>query len=197
MLIDFVADGISIEAPAKIGDERELALIEHLRRRIHRRIDEDELGARREGGLEPIARQGPVRRLEPHQLRDSPRPLQDRQVAVVKRLDEHGFVPRLNEREERAGQGFGGPQRDQDFGIGIEVEAVEAFVVRGERAAKFRQAEERRVLVRVRAQGAGGEIDDVRGTVPAGRTLAEVDGAVLAGKPRHRLENRDAVGGQN
>ena len=49
VLVDLVADGVGIVLAAQVRDEFEFLAIEHLRAGIHRRVEQDQLGAIAEG----------------------------------------------------------------------------------------------------------------------------------------------------
>ena len=108
VLIDLVAHRIGVVADQQIGDERQFRRGEHLAGRVHRRVEQDRLGLRPEGGGQLGARQLPARRLQPHQPGHRAQQAHHRQVGVVQRLDQHHLVARVEQRHQAGGDRLGG-----------------------------------------------------------------------------------------
>ena len=66
-----------------------------------------------------------------------------------------------------------------------------------DRLPQFRDAHHRRVLVVAVQRGVGRGAADVLRPRIVGKTLAEIDGVVVARKLRHRLENGDGEIGED
>ena len=73
-------------------------------------------------------------------------------VGVVVRLERDDLVAGLAQREQRGGDRLGRAGGDEHLAVGVELEPVEAPLVRGDRRAQLRDARARRVLV-VAARG--------------------------------------------
>ncbi len=160
--------------------------------RVHRRIQQQRLGAWPERGGKPIPRQLPVRREQAHHTRHGPKHPDHRQVCVIRRLDHHDLVAGLEDRHEAGGDRLRGARGDDDLAERIDPEPVEPVTMRRDRAAELRQARHRRILVASVRQRLGCGADDVCRTVGVGKTLAEIDAVVLQREPRHHGEHRGA-----
>ena len=62
VLVNFVRDGDKIVPQETVGQKAEIAVVEYLADRIHRRVDDDRPRARRDRRLERVPRQRPIRR---------------------------------------------------------------------------------------------------------------------------------------
>lgn len=121
-------------------------------------------------------------------------------VRVVVRLQRDDLVARLQQRQQRGGDGFGGAGGDQDLGVGVAGEAevsVEALLVGGDGGAQLGDAGAGRVLVAAAvAQGTHRRLPDFFRAVGIGEALAEVDGAGPYGECRHFGKDRGAEFGE-
>ena len=118
----------------------------------------------------------------------------DGAVGVVERLEGEDLVARADEREQGGGDGLGGAGGDDDLGLRVRFQAVEALLVEGDRLAQLQDALAGGVLV-----GAGGDGGlrgglDLHRAVLVREALAQVDGAGLEREGGHFLEDRDAEG---
>ena len=115
-------------------------------------------------------------------------------VAVVERLEHDDLVARLAQREQRGGDGLGGAGGHEHLGVGVELEAVEAALVLGDRLPQLGDAEPGRVLVvpAAIAADAARRRAHLGGPVGVGEALAEVDRAGRGGQRRHLGEDRRA-----
>lgn len=168
-------------------------------RRVVRGVQQDQAGARGDGGAQfvQVEGEGPGVRAQGDGdayragHRDAGR------VRVVVRLQGDDLVTRFEEGEERGRDGLGGAGRDQDLGVRVVGEAVEALLVRGDRGAQLGDAGARRVLVaEAREDRAGGRLGDFGGAVGVGEALAQVDRPGAGGQRRHLREDRGAEGRQ-
>ena len=62
---------------------------------------------------------------------------QDRDVAVIERLDQHDLVARFDERHERARERFGRARCHHDFGVRIEADAVSHYPGKATKLSTF------------------------------------------------------------
>ena len=175
----------------------ELVAVEHLGRRVHRAVEHEQLGLGRERRRQRLARQAPVGRLDPDELGDATAAPHDRQIAVVERLDQHHLVAGLDEPEQARGQRLGGTRGHHDLALPVDVEAVEAHVVRRYRLAQPGDAHHRRILVRAVLERVMRAPAHVVGAVAVGKALAEIDRAVRARQARHHLEHGRAIAAQD
>ena len=76
--------------------------------------------------------EGPVGRVEADQPGDGAGHRGAGGVGVVGRLEHHDLVAGLAQREQGGGDGLGGPDGDEDLGLGSEVEAVPDVLVGGD-----------------------------------------------------------------
>ena len=88
------------------------------------------------------------------------------------------------------------PGEHRDLALGVDVDAVDVAVARGDRLARAREPANRRVAVDVRAPRRVDErLDDMRGRAELGVAAAEVDErwAVHGGRGCDAAEQRDEV----
>ncbi len=96
-------------------------------------------------------------------------------VGVVVRLEGHDLVAGLAQGEHHRGDRLGGAGRHQDLAVGVDVEPVEAPLVRRHRRPQLRNARTRRVLVAARRRS------------PRRPRRASRGGPSVSGKPWPRL----------
>ena len=190
VLVHLVADRIDVVLQAEPGDEGQFLLVEDLRAGIHRRVEQDQLGLRPEGGGQFLPGQPPVWRLQPHQLRHAPCPSHHRQVGIVERLDQHDLVARLDQAEQAVAERLGRARRDQDLGLPVDVEPLEPLRMIRNGLAQFGNAHHGRVLVVPGQQVLRRRRPHLLGSLVVGEALAEVDGLVLARERRHDFKYR-------
>ena len=110
---------------------------------------------------------------------------------VVHRLENHHLVAGLDHGQNGRCQRLGAAGGDHHLGHRIERKAVPAPVMGRDRLPQLREAHHRRILVvAVHHRVRRGPPDILRSGM-VGKTLAEIDGVVVAGELRHRLEDRD------
>ena len=117
-------------------------------------------------------------------------------VGVVERLEAHDLVAGLAQREQGGGDRLRGARGDQDLAVGVELLAVEAQPVGGDRVAQLGDAGAGRVLVVARADGRHGGLQHLLRPVRVGEALPEVERAGAHGERRHLGEDRRAEAGQ-
>ena len=115
-------------------------------------------------------------------------------VRVVERLDQQHLGAGLDQPEHRGGDGLGGADGDQHLGVGVVLDAVAAFALRGDRLAQRRDAQAGRVLVDALGDGVLGGLEHRRRAVLVGEPLPEVDRTDPGGQRRHLGEDRHRVG---
>ena len=189
VLPDLVADRNGIELLTEPRQQFEVLARINDRGRIERIVEEHGLGLVVEDAAQRLLGQPPMRRLEADQARDASGLADDRKVGVVYRLESDDLVARLDHGQDRAGQCLSAARCHHHLGHGIEHEAMPAPVMGCDRLPQFRNAHHRRVLVvavhdRFRRCAA-----NVFGTRIVWKTLAEIDGVVVARELRHRLED--------
>ncbi len=189
VLVDLVADGIAVESLQQPAERRELVAAEDLARGVHRRVEQNALGLVAECGLQRVPGDLPVGRLQAHQPRRGAGTPYHRQVAVVEGLEQHDLVTGLHQREDARRQGLGSPRADHDLALPVGLEAIEAPIVVGHGPAQLRHAHHRRVLVGEASGGVVEGLEHGHGPFLVGEPLAEIDGLMLDGEPRHDLED--------
>jgi hypothetical protein len=147
------------------------------------------LRARREGGGESFVRQPEMRRGERDEFRNAAGTPHQRQVGVIHRLEQHDLIAWLDQGQQRTGQGLGRARRDHDLAVRIEIEALPMAIVHCDGIAQLRQTHHRRILVPAIDNRICGFLPHVEWAGIIREALTEIDGVVLAGKPRHDLEH--------
>ena len=117
----------------------------------------------------------PVGRVQAHQPRHGAGHSSAGRIGVVGRLEHDDLVAGLAQRQERGGNGLGGPDGHEDVGVGVEVEAVPVPLVGGDGLAQLGDALAGRVLVAAVADGVDGHLFEFLGPVGIGEALAEID----------------------
>src|SRR5215813_6490665 len=108
VLIDLVAYGVGVVPTAQVRNELELFPVEDLGARIHRRVEQDELGAIAERRRQIPAWQAPARWFEPDQSGNAAGAPHDGEVRIIKRLDQDNLIAWLDQSEQAVSQGLGG-----------------------------------------------------------------------------------------
>src|SRR5579871_6607581 len=111
MLIDLVGDGESLEFLTERENEREFLAREDFAGGIVGRVENDRLGAGREGAAELDGIKAPVRRIESDVAGGGAAELRIGIVILVERLEDDHLVSRIEEREQRGDHAFGSAQQ--------------------------------------------------------------------------------------
>ena len=119
-----------------------------------------------------------------------------RGVGVVVGLEGHDLVAGLAQREQRGGDRLGGAGGDEDLAVRVELDAVEAALVGGDRGAQLGDAGSGRVLVDARAHRLHGRLEDLGRAVRVREALAEVDRPGPRRQRGHLGEDRRAEAGE-
>ena len=164
--------------------------------RVVRGVEQDEPGAVGHRGAQPVEVEPEVRRPQRHRHPDGAGQLDACAVGVVERLERHHLLTRVDESEQRCGHCLGRAGGDHDLGGGVQVEAVEPFLVLGDRQPQVRLTRPRRVLVQPRPDRRDRRVGHLDRAVGVGEALAEVDRTRLQRQGRHLGENRRAEAGQ-
>ena len=151
-----------------IGEEEEVVLAAGAGRRLRvprredfaagvgRRVEDDGAGARGDGGAQgvEIERPSPARPAGPGPA--SRAAIERGDVVAVERLEEQHFVAGIEQRHGGGVQAAGGAAGDQDFALGVVVEAVVALLLCGDGVAQAGDAVQPRVDVVAGADGLDG-----------------------------------------
>jgi hypothetical protein len=119
MLPDLVGQCDRPVPDAGLGKQPELVRPEHPGGGIVRVVEDGELRPGREGGVQRLARDPPVRRRQPDEARHSAGPKNHRKVEVVERLEEQDLVARLDQCDQRGRQRLGRAGGDDDRGRSV------------------------------------------------------------------------------
>ena len=169
--------------------------VEHLARGVVRRVQQDQprAPAHRRPQLvdvEPVP--AVLVRLQEHGHRPGAGQRDARLVAVVHRLEDDDLVAVVEHAEQGTGQRLGRAGRDEDLGVRVVLEAVEALLVAGDGVPQHGQARAGRVLVDAAADGLDGGVEHLVRAVGVREALAEVDRAGGHGQRGHLGEDRRA-----
>ncbi len=146
VLVHLVGDHDEVVLDRDVGDHGQLVGIEDLAGRVVRRVEHDQLRARRHGAAQRVGIEaeapGAVGR-EEHGRRTRTSQGDERQVAVVHRLEHDDVVAWGEHAEQGAGDRLGGTGGDEHLGVGIDAQPVEAVPgarrsPRGARATRAR-----------------------------------------------------------
>jgi len=113
-------------------------------------------------------------------------------VRVVERLEHHDLVPCLAQGQDGGGDGFVRPRRDQDLGIGVDLEPVEPLLMGGDGPSQLGRTRPGRILVAAIPDSGDGRLGDFGRAVAIGEPLAQVDRPGPLGQGRHLGENGGA-----
>ena len=117
-------------------------------------------------------------------------------VVGVVRVGQEDGVALVGEHERELDDAGLRPGKHRDLALGVELDAVDVAVARGDRLARAREPADRRVAVDVGAPRRVDErLDDVRGRPELGVAAAEVDErrTSLGSGGRDAAEQRDEV----
>ena len=138
MLPDLVGERDRVGTDAGLGEQRQL-----LARRtsgavgIVRIVEDDEAGLRRERLGQRLLGDPPAGRGQPDQPRHAAGAQHQRQIGVVERLEEHDLVAGRDQGQQARGDRLGRARGD-DHLLGIDVEALMAPVMIGDRLREAR-----------------------------------------------------------
>ena len=104
--------------------------------------------------------------------------------------------PGLAQREQRGGDRLGRAGGDEDLAVRVELDAVEAALVRGDRRAQLGDAGPGGYWLRAGAHRLDGGLEDLGRAVRVREALAEVDRAGPRGQRGHLGEDRRAEAGE-
>ena len=197
MLPNLVADGDGAEFGAIARQQLDLIPRVDDAAGIERVVEDDGFRARRKGGVEIILVECPMGRFQRDEFRRAASASNQRQIGVVHRLKQHDLVAGFDSRENGAGESLGRARCHHGLHRRVDVDALEALVVRGDGRAQFRQAHHRRILIVAVHQRLGGLAPDILRTRAVGETLAEIDGPLFPREGRHDLEDRGGQVGEN
>lgn len=196
MFVDLVGDDEQVPFDGEFRDGRQFLASEDRAGRVVRGVEQDQAGAVGDGGAQFVEVQV-VRAVAGAQGdRDAcaARHADTGRVRVVVRLQGDHLVARLHQREQRGGDRLGGARRDEDLGVRVVRQTVEAPLVRGDGRTQFGYAGARRVLIAAPvAQRPDRGLPDLLGAVGVGETLAEVDRSGPYRQRRHLREDRRAA----
>jgi hypothetical protein len=195
VFVDLVRDHQQIALDGEGGDGGQLVVGEDGAGGVVRGVEQDEAGAvgDRVAQLVQVEAEGAVVRAEGDRDAGAARHRDARRVRVVVRLQRDHLVARLQQGQQRGGDGLGGARGDQHLGVGVAGQPVEALLVFGDGGTQFGDARAGRVLVAAAvAQGAHRGLAHLFGAVGVGKALAQVDGTGTHGEGGHLGEDRGA-----
>src|SRR6266704_2348372 len=154
VLVDLVRHRDDVVIGAQVRDRPELVAGEHLARRVVRRVHDEDLRAVRERGLQRFLVDGPIGPRHAHVPRTGAADDRIRPVVLVERLEDHGLVALVDEREHRGHHRLGRTARDHKIGLRVRVDPVEGLGASRDRVAQLAGAPCDRVLVVSAVEGA-------------------------------------------
>lgn len=157
--------------------------------RVHRIVEHQCTGARRDRRGERLRIDPPARRVEGDEPRDAACALHQRQIGVVQRLEQQHLVARADHRQQGRRNRLGRAGGHHDL-VGAKLQLLVTPVPIRHRAAQLGDADHRRILVRPLLQRVARRIDDRIVAWPVGKALSQVDRACRPCAHRHRLEDR-------
>mmetsp|Transcript_29718 Transcript_29718/g.88908 ORF Transcript_29718/g.88908 Transcript_29718/m.88908 type:complete len:338 (+) Transcript_29718:191-1204(+) len=124
VFVDLIAHGVAVEAPDQVGDGSELAVGVDLATWILRCVDKNCLCPWTECRGEGVEIELPTGRGDGDGPGDGASPADQREVAVVRRLNHHDLVPAVEQPKKGGGQHFGGPRRHEHLRVGVDLQVV-------------------------------------------------------------------------
>ena len=140
VLPDLVTDRDGVELLAEPRQQFEVLAGIDDRCRIERIVEQHRLGLVVEDACQHFFRQPPVRRFEAEQSRDAAGLADDRQVAIIDRLEADDLIAGFDHRENGRRQRFGATRGHHHLGHGIERQAVPAPIMSRDRLPQFGNA---------------------------------------------------------
>ena len=116
-------------------------------------VQDDGLGARREGAAQLFGIEGPIGRAQRDVARLGAAELGVGPVVFVEGLEEDHFVAGVEHRQQAGDHALGGAAADGDFALGVDLHAVGAPILGGDGVAEGLGAPGDRVLVDVGVDG--------------------------------------------
>ena len=185
VLVDFIGNGVGIPADAEVPDGFELGALENLSRGIIRGVQDDGLRLRAERGGEFRRIEFPIGRIKIYEAGGGAGEDRVGPVVFVKRLEDHHLVAGIDDRQHRGNHCFGRAAADGDFALRIDGDALPALEFFGDGVAQGFRSPGDGVLIDVLGDGFLGGALDFLGRGKIGKTLREIDGAMLEREARH------------
>ncbi len=185
VLVNFVREAIGIPANAEVADEFELGSRENFPCRIIRRVQNDRLGVRAKRGRKLLFIERPIGSAQPDEPWRGTAQNCVRTVIFVKRLENHDFVARINDRHHGGHHCFGRAAANGDLALGVILDALGALKLFDDGVAQRLRAPGDGVLVDVVSDGFARRFLDFLGRRKVRKSLGQIDGAVLQSQPRH------------
>ena len=192
VLVDLVGDHPRVVLARQRADELELGPAEHLAGGVVRGVEQHQPGAGGEGRPERVLVDGEVGEAQDGGTADRAGQRDRGGVRVVVGLEGHDLVAGLAQGEHHRGDRLGGAGRHEDLPVGVDVEPVEAPLVRRHRRPQLRNARTGRVLVAAAVDRRDGRVEHLARPVGVGKALAEVDRAGARGQGAHLGEDGGA-----
>ena len=125
------------------------------------------------------------------------RPQHQRQIGIIKRLEQHHLVTRCDQRHQSTGQSLGGTRGHHHLALPIQRQTLPVLIMAGDGLAQFGQAHHRRILVPAIDHRIGGLLTHIERARIIGETLTEIDGLRFTRPRRHGFEDRGRQTGKN
>src|SRR5882762_6920583 len=195
VLVDFIGDAEGVPADAEIADEFEFLASENFSRGVVRRVEDNRLGVRTEGGGQfPFVERpdGIFVGRWPHfdEARRGAGEYRVGAVIFVEGFEDHDLVAGIDDGHHGGHHGFGGAAADGDFAFGVIGDVLGAGKFFHDGVAQRLGAPGDGVLVDVVGDGLAGGLFYYFGGGEFGKILGEIDCVVLHGQAGHFTDDR-------
>ncbi len=138
VLVDLVGHHEQVSLAGEPGDRGELLVGEDGAGGVVRTVDQQQLGARGDGGSQGVDVEPEVGRAQRDRHPHAAGHGDGGGVGVVVRLQRYHLVAGVDQRQHRRGDGLGRAGGNENFAVGVELDAVEALLVSGDRRTQLR-----------------------------------------------------------
>jgi hypothetical protein len=190
VLVNFVGDGVSVPADAKIADGFDFGASENFAGRIIRGVQNDGFGGRAERSGQFLRIERPIGRLQFDEARSSPGENRVRAIIFVEGLEDHHFIAGIDDGHHRGHHRFGRAAANGDFAFGIDLNSLHAPEFFGDGIAEIFGAPGDGVLIDVRGDGHARRFFDFFRGGEIRKALREIYSVVFHREARHLANYR-------
>ncbi|MNN18118.1 hypothetical protein D3C81_1313230 [compost metagenome] len=192
VLVDLVADHIDLALADQRGQLVEIGAVDQRAARVVRAVEEDQAGARGNGGGQALPIDTEVRQAQRHMHAAAAGQFHRGLVAVVAGIENDGLIAGADHRLHRTEDRLGCAGSDGHFAVGADLAPVEVGNLGRHLLAQRRQAGHRRVLVVPEHDMPADRLAQCERAVEIGKTLGQVERTAIGGELGHAGEDGGA-----